>query len=114
MGKYDPAPTVAAGLLRLARVKANLTQADLARRADVSQQLISAYETGRREPSLPTLQRLVAAAGFELRFRLEPLDDHDDSLRRLLDTLPPETRAEVEKEQTERAQRARLDRTRGR
>lgn len=114
MGKYDPAPTVAAGLLRLARLKAGLTQADLAERADVSQQLISAYETGRREPSLPTLQRLVSAAGFDLRIRLEPLDDHDDSLRRLLDTLPAETRTELEREQRERVQRARLDRTRGR
>ena len=76
MGKYDAAPTVAAGLIRLARAKAGLTQKELARRAGVSQQAISAYETGRKEPTLPTLLRLVGGAGYELRFRLEPADHH--------------------------------------
>ncbi|MGH9195663.1 MAG: helix-turn-helix transcriptional regulator [Acidimicrobiia bacterium] len=67
MGKCDPAPTVAAGLIRTARGRANLTQSHLAELAGVAQQTVSAYETGRKEPTLPTLQRLLAAAGFELR-----------------------------------------------
>ena len=77
MGKFDPAPTLAAGLLRLARDKAHMTQAELASNAGISQQAVSAYETGRKEPTLPTLQRLLAAAGLEMRIRLEPIDDHD-------------------------------------
>lgn len=114
MGKYDPAPTVAAGLLRIARAKAELTQAELASAAGITQQAISEYETGRTEPTLPTLQRLLAAAGFELRMRLEPMDDHDSGLGAALATLPPEAREALERAQAERVEAARLDRIRGR
>ena len=113
MGKYDPAPTLAAGLLRTARDKADMTQAQLAAAAGVSQQAVSAYETGRKEPTLPTLQRLIAAAGLEMRIRLEPLDDHDSSLETMLAALPPARRAELEAVPRERAAAARLRRTRG-
>ena len=65
---------LAGNLLRLARTKAGLTQSALAEQAGVAQSLISAYETGRRQPTLPTLLRLLAAAGFELRTRLEAPD----------------------------------------
>ncbi len=53
-------------MLRDARRRAGLTQSELARRAGVTQSVISAYESGGRQPSLPTLQRMVAAAGLEL------------------------------------------------
>jgi len=53
-------------LLRDARRRCGLTQAELARRAGVTQSVISAYESGARQPSLPTLARLVAAIGLEL------------------------------------------------
>ncbi|MHB8438383.1 MAG: hypothetical protein ACYDD4_04385 [Acidimicrobiales bacterium] len=39
--------------------------------------MISAYERDCRQPTLPTLTKLLRAAGFELRMQLEPLDDHD-------------------------------------
>jgi transcriptional regulator with XRE-family HTH domain len=113
MGKYDPAPTLAAGLLRTARDKADMTQAELAAAAGVTQQAVSAYETGRKEPTMPTLQRLLAAAGYEMRIRLEPLDDHDASLETLMAALPPTRRAELEAATRERAAAARLRRTKG-
>ncbi|MBI2706088.1 MAG: helix-turn-helix domain-containing protein [Actinobacteria bacterium] len=53
-------------MLRVARQGARLSQTDLARRAGIAQSVISAYESGRREPSLPTLSRLVEATGHEL------------------------------------------------
>jgi predicted nucleotidyltransferase/DNA-binding XRE family transcriptional regulator len=53
-------------LLRDARRLAGLTQVELGRRAGVTQSVISAYESGARQPSLPTLARLVAATGWEL------------------------------------------------
>jgi predicted nucleotidyltransferase/DNA-binding XRE family transcriptional regulator len=53
-------------LLREARTRSRLSQTDLARRAGVAQSVISAYESGHREPSLRTLQRLVAATGNDL------------------------------------------------
>lgn len=114
MSKFDAAPTVAAGLLRLARHKADLTQGQLALRAGVTQQVVSAYETGRMEPTLPSLQRLLTAAGFEMRIRLEPLDDHDESLEQLLEGMPAEVRARIESEQAERVGKARLERVKGR
>lgn len=52
--------------LRDARRRAGLTQADLARRAGTSQATISAYEHGRKEPSVETLGRLLAATGTRL------------------------------------------------
>lgn len=113
MGKYDPAPTPAAGIVRLARSKANLTQAQLAELAGITQQAVSAYETGRLEPTLESLRRLVRAAGFEMTIRLEPLDEHDSGLERFLETLSPETRAEVERSASVRAAEARLRRVRG-
>lgn len=114
MSKYDPAPTLASGLVRLARAKAGLTQAELAARAKVTQQAISAYETGRMEPTLPSLEKILAAAGFEMRIHLEPLTDHDSSLERILESLPPEERSRVESDQRERVERERLRRIRGR
>jgi len=77
---FDELPSPAAGLLWLARDKAGLTQAEVARRAGVPASMVSAYEHGRRQPTLPTLLRLLKAAGYELRMHLEPYDDHDEVL----------------------------------
>jgi uncharacterized protein len=60
----------AGALLRQARKRAGLSQVDLATRAAVTQSVISAYESGQRQPSLPALTRLVDAAGFELTLGL--------------------------------------------
>lgn len=57
---------VAASLLRQARTAAGLSQAELARKAGVTQSVISVYEAGRRQPSVSTLTALIAATGFEL------------------------------------------------
>jgi uncharacterized protein len=62
----DRADETAGGLLRRARVSAGLSQAELAFRAGVAQSVISAYEAGRRQPSLPTLAKLIDAAGCDL------------------------------------------------
>lgn len=53
-----------------ARRRAGLTQTELARRAAVTQSVISAYESGARQPSLPVLERLVAATGLELELHV--------------------------------------------
>ena len=50
----------------MARQRAGLTQVELAARAGVTQSVISAYESGRRQPALSTLAALVEATGFEL------------------------------------------------
>ena len=58
-------------LLIEARSRAGLHQSEMAARAGVAQSMISAYETGAREPTLPTLRRLLSAAGFALDLSLE-------------------------------------------
>jgi hypothetical protein len=61
-------------VLREARQNAGLSQSDLARRAGVPQSMVSEYESGRREPALTTLSRLVAATGHELTIGLARTD----------------------------------------
>jgi transcriptional regulator with XRE-family HTH domain len=55
-----------AAILRDARARAGLTQAELAHRAGTSQATVSAYERGRKTPSVETLVRLLAATGTRL------------------------------------------------
>jgi uncharacterized protein len=59
-------------VLRDARTRARLSQADVARRSGVAQSVISAYEAGRREPGVQTLARLVAATGHQLVLDVGP------------------------------------------
>lgn len=75
MGVAVELPTLASGLLRLARHQAGITQAELARRAGVSASMVCAYERERRQPTLTTLQRLLEAAGYELAMQLVPSND---------------------------------------
>ena len=56
----------AGALVREARGRAGMTQAQLAHRAGITQSVVSAYESNRREPSLPVLLRLIAATGHAL------------------------------------------------
>ena len=56
----------AGSLLRHARQAAGMTQAELAARAGVAQSVISAYESGHRQPAFPTLAALIEATGHEL------------------------------------------------
>ena len=56
----------------MAREQAGLSQRKLAERAGMTQSEIARIESGNPEPSIPTLQRLLAGAGLELRFRLVP------------------------------------------
>jgi transcriptional regulator with XRE-family HTH domain len=53
-------------MLRRARMAAGLSQEELARLAGTSRPTLSAYEHGRKSPSAQALERLLAAAGYEL------------------------------------------------
>jgi transcriptional regulator with XRE-family HTH domain len=54
------------GLLQHARSSAGLTQHEFARRAGTSRTTLSAYENGRKSPTVATFARLLAEAGYEL------------------------------------------------
>ena len=55
-----------ASAIRAARRRAGLSQHDLAQRAGTSQATVSAYENGRKQPTIETFHRLLAAAGSRL------------------------------------------------
>lgn len=76
-------PSTASALLQLARLKAGLSQRELAQRAAVPATMISAYERDQRQPTLALLLRLLHAAGFDLRLHLATYDPHDDILTEL-------------------------------
>jgi transcriptional regulator with XRE-family HTH domain len=61
-----------ATLLRDARRKAALTQADVARRARTAQSAVAAYETAARTPNLGTLERLLGACDHEIDIIVSP------------------------------------------
>jgi transcriptional regulator with XRE-family HTH domain len=55
-----------AELLEQARASAGLTQEELARRVGTSRPALSAYEHGRKSPTVATFARLLSGAGWEL------------------------------------------------
>lgn len=55
-----------------ARVRAGLTQEQLARRMDTTQSVIARLEGGRTRPSTQTLERLAEATGTRLKISFEP------------------------------------------
>ena len=59
-------------VLREARTLAGITQRELARRARTAQSVVARIELGTTSPTTTTLERLLAAAGFELEVTLRP------------------------------------------
>ncbi len=53
-------------LVRDARIRAGLTQRELARRAETAQSVVARIELGQTSPTWHTLTRLLAAAGFDV------------------------------------------------
>jgi transcriptional regulator with XRE-family HTH domain len=86
---------ISADLLREARLRAGITQAELGRRVGRTQSQIARWERGDVKPSLETLRQLIRACGLELTLGLA---NYDDSYRRdvaeLLE-LTPEQRIDL-------------------
>jgi ribosome-binding protein aMBF1 (putative translation factor) len=56
-----------------ARVRAGLSQAQLARRMRTTQSTVARLESGRSRPSTRTLNRLARATGHRLKISFEPM-----------------------------------------
>ena len=56
----------AGSLITQARLRAGITQAELARRAGMPRSVVNAYERGKREPGAAALDQLLEAAGMRL------------------------------------------------
>ncbi len=81
-------------LIREARLRARLTQAELAGRTGTTQSSVARWESGRTEPSYSTVMRLVRGAGFTVDIHLEPDDGSDAAQGNRLLLLEPGQRAE--------------------
>lgn len=64
-------------LIREARLRAGLTQAELASRAGTVQPAIARWESGRTDVTLDNVVRLIRLCGLDLEFAIVPRDDSD-------------------------------------
>ncbi len=92
-------PTDTAALVLDARLRAGLTQRELAHRAETAQSVVARIERGQTSPTWETLTRLLAAAGFDLDASLavRPVFGSHmlDDVARILCLTPEERLAEV-------------------
>lgn len=88
-------------LIREARRRGGLTQAELARRVGTSQPAIARYERARAMPELDTLYRIVEACGLELRLELAEPDAQRAAAQRVALERTPEERLQANSRQIE-------------
>ena len=66
-------------IVRQLRVRAGVTQHELADRAGTSQSTVAAYETGTKSPTLRTLQRFAHVLGLEIVVDFVPALTREDA-----------------------------------
>jgi transcriptional regulator with XRE-family HTH domain len=66
---------LSADLLKEARLRVGITQAELGRRVKRSQSQVARWERGDVKPSLETLRELIRACGLELTFGMANYDE---------------------------------------
>ena len=81
-----------ASLIREARLRAGLTQGELAARLATTQSAVARWEAGGVRPSAETLGEIARACGLELRASLVEADGSDASLVEHALTLTPTER----------------------
>jgi hypothetical protein len=88
-------------LIREARRRAGITQAELASRVGTSQPAIARYERARAMPDLATLHRIVEACGLELQLELGEPDLQREAAARIALERTPEERLQANTRQAE-------------
>jgi hypothetical protein len=88
---------VSGDLLREARRRAGLSQAELARRAGKPTSVIGRWERNEVAPSLETLRAVIRACQLELRFAVVDADDSQDAaIEHALSLTPADRLAQLE------------------
>jgi len=88
---------ISGDLLREARRRAGLSQAELARRAEKPTSVVGRWERNEVAPSFETLRTMIRACGLDLGFRLRPRDDEQDAaIETALGLTPDERLARLE------------------
>ena len=83
-----------AEVIREARLRAGLTQLELAERSGRDRSVIARWEQGTVAPSIETLVELVRACGFDLPLELVPHDSAGAERLRKNALLSPERRVQ--------------------
>jgi transcriptional regulator with XRE-family HTH domain len=83
-----------ADLIREARLRAGLSQKELAARSGRERSVIARWEQGVVAPSLETLVELVRACGFDVPLELTPYDGSTDEGLKKNARLSPERRVQ--------------------
>lgn len=82
-------------LVKEGRLRAGLTQRQLAERLRTSQPVVARWESGSAEPSFETVRRALRACGFDLSVSIATRDDdHPRLIERHL-RLTPEQRLDL-------------------
>jgi len=85
-------------LIRSARLRAKLSQADLAARLGVAASSIARWETDTVEPGFSTLRRVLQACGFDIPPVLVPFErdpERDAAVQELRELTPQERMARL-------------------
>lgn len=81
-------------VIRRARKRAGVSQAELARRLGTKQPVVARWESGTRAPTLETVARAVDACGLALDVAVVERDAGEDALLREWQRLTPAERVE--------------------
>jgi transcriptional regulator with XRE-family HTH domain len=81
-------------LIREARLRAGLTQQELADRSGRERSVIARWEQGAVSPSLEALLEVIQACGFDLPLELAERDDSTDERLQKNARLSPERRVQ--------------------
>lgn len=94
-----------AQIIREARLKAGLTQTELAKRLRRDRAQIARWETGGQEPSFENLRAVVEACGFVLRVEIAEREDDEALDAQLAESLQqaPQQRVQALLEALDRA-----------
>ena len=81
-----------AALLREARLRAGLSQQELAAMSGKDRTVIARYEQGVVAPSIDTLVEILRSCGFDIPLELVPYDSGPDERMAEIQMLSPERR----------------------
>ncbi len=76
---------------------AGLTQTELAVRSGIPQSVLSVYESGRRQPSMPTLLAIINASGVDLEIQLSPAHSSPHPMTTPLGRLVSDRRSAIQR-----------------
>lgn len=82
-------------IIREARLRAGLTQAELAEKAGRDRTVVARWEQGLVAPSVDTLVELVQACGFDLPLEIVPFDASREDELRAAAKDPPDRRLDA-------------------